>query len=86
MIPYDLASELHFHRAALPPNGSCSRPFLGAVIAALIAVLFVMVPKPPPGLDRGWGLLVAPIFAGIAAVPGAMVGFVVGVLRTASRR
>jgi hypothetical protein len=60
--------------------------FLGAVIAGLIAVLFVMVPKPSPGLDRGWGLLVAPIFAGIAAVPGAMVGFVVGVLRAASKR
>jgi branched-subunit amino acid ABC-type transport system permease component len=60
--------------------------FLGAVIAAIVAVLFVVVPKPSPGLGRGWGLLVAPVFAGIAAVPGAMIGFVVGVIRAASKR
>jgi hypothetical protein len=60
--------------------------FLGAVIAAIIAVLLVMIPKPAPGLDRGWGLLVAPIFAGIAAGQGAIVGFVVGVIRAASKR
>lgn len=58
----------------------------GAVIAGIIAVLYVMIPEPLPGNDRGWGLLVAPVFAGIAAVPGAAVGFIVGVIRAASRR
>jgi len=43
------------------------------------------VPSPSPGTDRGWALLVMPIFATIAAVIGAILGGIVGLIRVLAR-